>query len=63
MVRPAGLHLGIAIDEYADEHGRGDFLIRGVLGADEATGAVAVGEVVEVGQTVRFQVRDADGRR
>ena len=56
-----GLHLGIAIDEYADEHGRGDFLIRGVVGADEDSGAVAVGEVVEVGQTVRFQVRDAAG--
>ena len=58
-----GLHLGVAIDEYADEHGRGDFLIRGVVGADEDSGAVAVGEVVEVGQTVRFQVRDAARRR
>ena len=56
-----GLHLGIAMDEYADEHGRGDFLIRGVVGADEESGAVAVGEAVEVGQTVRFQVRDAVG--
>ncbi len=54
-----GLHIGIAMDEYAEEHGRGDFLIRGVVGADEETGAVAVGDVVEVGQTVRFQVRDA----
>ncbi|MDT7617996.1 MAG: hypothetical protein QOF00_5443, partial [Pseudonocardiales bacterium] len=41
--------------------GRGDFLIRGVVGADEETGAVAVGDMVEVGQTVRFQVRDAAG--
>ncbi|MGI9002265.1 MAG: FIST signal transduction protein [Pseudonocardia sp.] len=56
-----GLHVGIAIDEYAEEHGRGDFLIRGVVGADESAGAVAVGDVVEVGQTVRFQVRDAAG--
>lgn len=54
-----GLHLGIAVDEYAEDHVRGDFLIRGVVGADEETGAVAVGDVVEVGQTVRFQVRDA----
>ncbi|MGI5128530.1 FIST signal transduction protein [Pseudonocardia sp. CA-107938] len=56
-----GLHVGVAIDEYADEHGRGDFLVRGVLGVDELGGAVAVGDVVEVGQTVRFQVRDAAG--
>lgn len=54
-----GLHLGIAMDEYADAHGRGDFLVRGVVGADEDTGAVTVGDVVEVGRTVRFHVRDA----
>jgi small ligand-binding sensory domain FIST len=53
------LQLGVVVDEYVDEHARGDFLIRGILGADEATGAVAVGDVVEVGRTVRFQVRDA----
>ena len=58
-----GLHLGVAIDEYADEHGRGDFLIRGVLGADERSGVVAVGDVVEIGRTVRFQVRDPAGAR
>lgn len=55
-----GLQLGIAMDEYADEHGRGDFLIRGVLGVSDRAGAVAVAEQVEVGQTVRFQVRDAE---
>jgi small ligand-binding sensory domain FIST len=53
------LQLGVVVDEYADEHTRGDFLVRGILGADEATGAVAVGDVVEVGRTVRFHVRDA----
>jgi small ligand-binding sensory domain FIST len=54
-----GLHIGIAIDEYADRHELGDFVIRGVIGAEEETGSVAVGDHVEVGQTVRFQVRDA----
>jgi small ligand-binding sensory domain FIST len=53
------LQLGVVVDEYADEHTRGGFLVRSILGADEATGAVAVGDVVEVGRTVRFQVRDA----
>ncbi len=56
-----GLHVGIAMNEYADDHGRGDFLVRGVTGVDEAAGAVSIGDVVEVGQTVRFQVRDAAG--
>jgi small ligand-binding sensory domain FIST len=55
-----GLHIGIAMDEYAEEHERGDFLIRGVIGADPQRDAVAVGNLVEVGQTVRFQVRDSD---
>jgi small ligand-binding sensory domain FIST len=54
-----GLHVGLVIDEYADEHERGDFLVRGVIGAAPSTGAVAVGDVVRVGQTVRFHVRDA----
>jgi small ligand-binding sensory domain FIST len=62
MVR-RGLHIGIAIDEYADEHGRGDFLIRGVLGADERRGVVAVGDTMQIGQTVRFQIRDPAGAR
>jgi small ligand-binding sensory domain FIST len=54
-----GLHLGIAMDEYAEVHERGDFLIRGVLGVDEERDGLVVGDLVEVGRTVRFQVRDA----
>lgn len=54
-----GLHVGVAIDEYADELGRGDFLIRGVYGADPENGAIALGDVVQVGQTLQFHVRDA----
>lgn len=54
-----GLHIGVAINEYADRHGQGDFLVRSLTRADPETGAIAVGDVVDVGQTVRFQVRDA----
>jgi small ligand-binding sensory domain FIST len=36
-------------------------MIRGLLGADPSTGAIKIGEVVEVGTTVQFQVRDALG--
>ena len=54
-----GLQLGVVVDEYVDEHPRDDFLVRGILDADEATGALVVGDVVEVGRTVRFQLRDA----
>lgn len=55
----AGLLLGVVIDEYKTDFDRGDFLVRGVLGADRETGALAVGDHVQVGETVRFHVRDA----
>lgn len=54
-----GLHIGIVIDEHKSEFNRGDFLIRGLIGADEETGSLAVGDSVEIGTTVQFQVRDA----
>ncbi len=55
----AGLQLGVAVDEYADERGHGDFLVRGILGHDSGSSGLAVGDVVPVGCTVRFQVRDS----
>jgi small ligand-binding sensory domain FIST len=54
-----GLLAGLVIDENRPEYDTGDFLMRGLLGADEATGALALGETVRVGQTLRFFVRDA----
>jgi small ligand-binding sensory domain FIST len=56
-----GLQVGIVVDEHLAAPGQGDFLIRGLLGADASTGAIEVGDVVEVGATVQFQVRDAAG--
>jgi small ligand-binding sensory domain FIST len=56
-----GLQIGIVVDEHLATPGQGDFLIRGVLGANASTGAIEIGEVVEVGATVQFQVRDAVG--
>jgi small ligand-binding sensory domain FIST len=56
-----GLQIGIVMDEHLAVPGQGDFLVRGLLGADPATGAIEIGEVVEVGATVQFQVRDAAG--
>ncbi|MBW3626027.1 MAG: FIST C-terminal domain-containing protein [Actinobacteria bacterium] len=55
-----GLHVGRVIDERKVDYGRGDFLIRNVLGADREVKAVAVGDEIDVGDTVQFQVRDAD---
>jgi small ligand-binding sensory domain FIST len=50
-----GLHLGLAADEYAEDH---EYLVRSILGTEDD--AIVVGDLVEVGQTVRLQVRDAD---
>ncbi len=54
-----GLFVGRVVNEYKERFGRGDFLIRNVAGADEATGAIALGDAVRTGQTVRLHVRDA----
>lgn len=54
-----GLHLGVAMDEYAYEHGHGDFVARGLVGADDLDGSISVGDVVPVGATVQFLLRDA----
>jgi len=59
LIEHGGLQIGRVIDEHRASFGRGDFLIRSVLGADRRTGAVAVGDVMAVGTTVQFHLRDA----
>jgi small ligand-binding sensory domain FIST len=54
-----GLHIGRVINEYQDRFQRGDFLVRNVMGADES-GAIQITDLVRVGQTVQFHVRDAE---
>ena len=53
------LHLGIVIDEHGSHFERGDFLVRNLIGADQQAGAVAIGDVIQEGQTVQFHLRDA----
>ena len=55
-----GLHVGRVIDERKAVYERGDFLVRGLRGADRRTGAIAVDDDLEIGATVQLQVRDAD---
>jgi small ligand-binding sensory domain FIST len=55
----SGVLIGLVIDENRPEYDRGDFLVRPIIGADRESGAIAIGEQVRVGQTVRLQVRDA----
>lgn len=54
-----GLHLGVVVDDQQDRYETGDFLVRGVLGVEPESGAVTIGDVVPVGATIQFHVRDA----
>lgn len=53
------LLVGLAMDEYAESHGRGSYLIRNIMGANRDEGWIAINAVPRVGQTFQFQFRDA----
>ena len=54
------LFVGIATDEYKHELKRGDFLIRGLMGIDQETGAGVIADYIKTGQTVQFHLRDGE---
>ncbi len=55
-----GLFIGRAITPNQETLGRGDFLVRGVMGLDRQSGAMIVGDYLDIGETVQFHVRDAN---
>ena len=54
------LFLGVVMDELIDDPVQGDFLVRNVVGMDQSTGGLAIGEMLKEGQLVQFHLRDAD---
>jgi small ligand-binding sensory domain FIST len=62
-IRHAGVFAGLAMDPAKSPLERGDFLVRNLVGADQSSGAVAVAERVRIGQTLQFQIRDAEASR
>jgi small ligand-binding sensory domain FIST len=52
-----GLFVGRAI-ETSGALGRGDFLIRSLLGVDRQSGAIGVGDSIRAGETIQFHLRD-----
>lgn len=54
-----GLLVGLVIDSGKPEYGFGDFLVRGLLGADPEAGSIAVGANVAIGQVLQLHARDA----
>ena len=55
-----GLLVGIVVDSNKPDYLQGDFLVRGLVGADPATGQVAIAADVHPGQVVRLHARDAE---
>ena len=55
----SGLHVGVAMDEYVEEHTASDFLARGIVDADSDAGTITVGDAMPVGSTVQFLLRDS----
>jgi small ligand-binding sensory domain FIST len=54
------LFLGIVMRRDLQEYGRGDFLVRNLVGADPDSGALAIGAMLENGAVVQFHLRDAE---
>ncbi len=54
-----GLFVGRSIKGGQEGLGRGDFLLRGVIGIDQNNGAIAIGDSIMDGETIQFHLRDA----
>ena len=54
-----GLFIGRAVGAEGEALGRGDFLIRGVMGLDQESGVMVVGDYIGEGEIVQFHLRDA----
>ncbi|MFK7959055.1 MAG: FIST N-terminal domain-containing protein [Phycisphaerales bacterium] len=54
-----GLLIGHVIDETRRPFGRGDFLVRSIVGVDKQRGGVVAADPIRPGQTVQLHARDA----
>lgn len=53
------MFLGVVMNESKDQHKAGDFLVRNILGIEQNSGALVVGERLDDARTVQFHIRDA----
>jgi small ligand-binding sensory domain FIST len=51
--------VGRAVKSGPETLGRGDFVIRGVMGIDQESGSIAIGDSIMDGETIQFHLRDA----
>lgn len=54
-----GILIGSVLDEHKARFGRGDFIVRNILGYPKDRRGIIVGEFPRAGQTIQFHVRDA----
>lgn len=54
------LFAGLLMNEVRAKFKRGDFLIRNIMGFEAETGSLMIGAGVKAGQTLQFQLRDAE---
>jgi small ligand-binding sensory domain FIST len=55
----SGLLVGKAINPRQESLGRGDFVIRGLTGIDQESGAITISDSVMDGEIIQFHLRDA----
>jgi len=63
LAQQGSIFIGLVINEMRRTFASGDFLIRNLIGLDPGTGAVAISDRIEVGQTLQFHLRDAAASR
>ncbi len=54
----SGLHLGLAMTEYKEKFGYGDFLIRNISSIEQESNSIVADAYFRKGQTVQFHLRD-----
>ncbi len=59
LLAQTALFIGVTRDEFKQDLGQGDFLIRNLLGVDPNVGAIAIGDRIRPGQRIQFHLRDA----
>ena len=60
LLAEQSLSVGLVMNEQKTSFKRGDFLIRNIMGFDPETEALMIGANLKIGQTLQFQIRDAD---
>jgi len=59
LLATGGLQIGRVVDQGKGNLGKGDFVMRSLLGVRRETGAILVGDVIATGQILQFHLRDA----